>query len=212
MDTPDVPDEGLPETPRRGRWFDRWTAPSATPPDPSVNDEGDVDGMPALRRAVAAVSPTGVIRTIAVRAALVRGTESVGCHRLLEVVVDADGNPAALSLQDALRADPVAARRIERALDVVDAWLDAEGYAGRDVTEVVLDADGAQEVRVAFGVEIAPEDVATSPTHPSVHDAKHHLMHRAPDLEALRDRLRVRRTPRLRRLVHRIRLVVTRSE
>lgn len=236
MDTTDRPDEGLPEIPRDGdagdpdavgeaseaataaqrpaleRWFDRWTGRSSGPPDPSVRVDGEVEGLPALRRATATVFPSGVIRTIAVRVALVRGTESAGRHRLVEVVLDAEGNPAALSLQDVLRADPLTDRRVEQALDTVDAWLDAHGYAGRDVTEVILDADGGHEVRIAFGVEVSPEDVAASPPHPSVHGARFHLTHCAPDLEALRDRLRRDRTPRLRRLLHRIRLAVTRSE
>lgn len=178
----------------------------------AVRVDGDIDGVAALRRAVDGVSPQGVVRVVVQLVRPLDWPAGDAPWRLVDVVVEADGNLADLSLLGALAQDSRAAERVETALRRIEGWLDGHGRAGRDVTEIVLDADGAVEVTVSHGVGVAVEELAAVPPHPALHGAVFHITHRSPDLDALRDRLRDGRIPRVRRALRRLRLAVTRQE
>src|SRR5699024_3947585 len=65
----------------------------------------------------------------------------------------------------------------------------SSGAQGVDSLEVVLDADGAGQVRIAFGLDVTREEAAGSPAHPAVHGGGHHITPHAPELDELRERL-----------------------
>lgn len=133
-----------------------------------------------------------------------RGAD-VGSHLVVCAVLNAGGNLVPMSLTSTLARKPEEAAAVEAAFAHIEAALDGDGALGRDTTEVVMDADGAEEVRIGFGVEVAPSEVDQEPQHPAVHDGDYHATHRAPDLEDLRDRLHEASRPMMLRWWDRLR-------
>lgn len=179
--------------------------PSQLPRDVSVPVEGDIDGLAALREALEAIAPAHAVRFVLQRVDLIEHGGPAGSHDVIDAILDCDGNLVRLSLRDAVAQDRAASAAVGAARARVDTWLDAHDAAARDVTEIVLDADGGHEVRVAFGVEMSPAEAVAEPAHPAIHDGTYHRTHRAPDLDALRDRLEAGRRRRLPRAWERLR-------
>lgn len=186
--------------------------PDQLPRDPSVRIDADVDGLDDLRQALEAVAPPRVLRFVLQRLVLVDSGRPAGIHDVVDAILDGGGNLLSLSLRDAIAADPATAVQVESARGRVDAWLDAHDAAARESTEIVLDADGGHEVRVAFDLDVAPGARGGHPTHPALHDGTYHVTHRAPDLDALRDRVLAAQERPLPRWMRRVRSAITRRD
>lgn len=184
--------------------------PTELPRDVSVPVDGDIDGLPELRDALDGVAPPHTVRYVLQRVDLVEQGRPAGTHDVIDAILDCDGNLVRLSLRDAIARDRAAAAAVGTSRARVDAWLDAHDAAARDVTEIVMDADGGHEVRVAFDVEVSPAEALAEPAHPAIHDGTYHATHRAPDLDALRDRLEAERQGRLPRAWQRLRAALSR--
>lgn len=182
------------------------------PRDVSVPVEGQVDGLDALRAALDAVAPQHAVRYVVQRLALTDAEGPAGAHDTIDALLDCEGNMVVMPLAEALDAAPDARRAAVAARARIDAWLDEHDAAGRDATEIVLDADGGQEVRVAFGLEVSPAEAAAVPAHPAVHDGAYHATHLSPELDALRDRLLEGSLGTAERLWRRVRSAITRRD
>ena len=182
------------------------------PRDVSVPVDGDVDGLDQLRAALDAVAPPHAVRYVLQRLGLTEAGRPAGAHEVIDALLDCEGNMVVMPLADALEAAPEAQGEVTAARERIDAWLDEHDAAGRDATEVVLDADGAGEVRIAFGLEVSPAEATAVPAHPAVHDGAYHATHLSPDLDALRDRLLEESLGRRRRLWRRLRTAITRRD
>ncbi|PZP16356.1 MAG: hypothetical protein DI611_06930, partial [Brachybacterium faecium] len=74
-----------------------------------------------------------------------------------------------------------------------DGLIDVAGL------EVIIDADGTEQVRIARDLTVAPRDLHDGDPFDTVHDGDHHITRHAPALEDLRDRLAEQSTGPLRR-------------
>lgn len=158
-------------------------------------------------------APQGTLRIVLQRLELHDQGAPAGALEVVDAIVDVDGVLVSLSLEEHLRSDAALAARLDSALEQLHADLAAQGVVGADSVELVLDADGERRVRIAFGLEVSPQEARELPRPPAVHDGSHHILAEAPALDALRDRLiaaqdslprRLRRTwRRLRRLAQR---------
>lgn len=172
--------------------------PATPAADRSVAVEVPVELMEALRRSLEPVAPRCAVRLVVVEVTL-RGPGGSEQRRIIDAVTDAEGNLVLLALGDRLHADQTASRAVDQALGRIGAWLDAHDCADRDATELVLDADGACEARVTFDLDIRPAEAPPHGSHDAIHGGAFHIAHRAPDLDALRDRLHLQRLHPVRR-------------
>lgn len=182
------------------------------PRDVSVPIDGEVDGIDALRTALDAIAPSHAVRYVVQRLALTESGRPAGELDVVDALLACEGNVVVLRLAGALAQDPEAARAVAQARRRIDAWLDAHDAAGREATEIVLDADGGHEVRVAFDLDVSPAEATERPAHPAVHDGTYHATHRSPDLDALRDRLADAERTRVQRIWSRLRAAITRRD
>ncbi|MGY5765742.1 hypothetical protein ACXET9_11125 [Brachybacterium sp. DNPG3] len=163
----------------------------------TLSDRGDGravlwDGLsPAcdvLRDLLQPVAPSGTLRLVVQR---LRLREPAGEHEIIDAIVDVDGNLVAIALREAVRADAESARGLDAALATLRADIEEgpDGIRGVEGLEVVLDADGRTAVGLAFDLDLSADEIASTGSHPALHDGAHHVRHSAPQLEDLRERL-----------------------
>ncbi|HJB09008.1 MAG TPA: hypothetical protein H9786_00525 [Candidatus Brachybacterium merdavium] len=151
--------------------------------------DGESSAVQDLRDLLVPLAPEGALRIVLQRLALHESSRPVGEHEVLDVVADVEGNLVSVPLRGRVREDPPLARALDETVtrlrhDVLDS-----GAEGLDSLEVILDADGSQQVRIAFGLDVTPAEAEGSPLHPAVHGGAHHITQHAPVLDELRDRL-----------------------
>lgn len=151
--------------------------------------QGSSPAVELLRGVLSPCAPGGELRLVAQWLALHEEGLPAGEHEVLSCVADVDGNLVAVPLRATVRADPGRARSVDAALAQIREDLAAQGLVDVDSLEVVLDADGTHRVLFVPDVEVSPAEAQACPPHDAVHDGDHHIAHRAPELEDLRDRL-----------------------
>lgn len=134
-------------------------------------------------------SSRGTLRIILQQLTLHEGGQEAGVHEVIDAVLDVGGNLVATSLGPSVREDPQAATRLDAALARLRAEVVAEMGAHPEALEVVIDGDGHREARIAFALEISAQDLTDHRPHPALRDGAHHILHEAPALDELRDRL-----------------------
>ena len=139
--------------------------------------DGESSAVQDLRDLLVPLAPEGALRIVLQRLALHEHE-----HEVLDVVADVEGNLVSVPLRGRVREDPPLARALDETVtrlrhDVLDS-----GAEGLDSLEVILDADGSQQVRIAFGLDVTPAEAEGSPLHPAVHGGAHHITQHAPVL------------------------------
>lgn len=166
-----------------------------------VRWDGEDPAVHRLRAVLAPFLPNGTVRVVLQQLRLHEHGRFEAIHELIDVIVDVEGNLVVMALGETVRGDAAAAARLDAELAAVRAALDAQGLEGRDSLEIVLDADGSEQVLLAFGLELAAHDLDEWPE--ALHGGEHHVAQHSSELDDLRDRLdaqRRRRTPWWRRL------------
>src|SRR5690625_439541 len=146
--------------------------------------DGESSAVQDLRDLLVPLAPEGAVRIVLQRLALHESSRPVGEHEVLDVVADVEGNLVSVPLRGRVREDPPLARALDETVtrlrhDVLDS-----GAEGLDSLEVILDADGSQQVRIAFGLDVTPAEAEGSPLHPAVHGGAHHITQHAPVLRS----------------------------
>lgn len=165
-----------------------------------------------LRELLRTIKPGGTLRCVVVEIVPTLGGRGTDRCRILDAVLDVDGNLMTMALGGEATTPPGAQAAINATLDDIGAELDRLGWEGRDGFEVILDADGGQELRLVLGVEVSREELLEVPRPPTIHDGSHHVHHRAFELDALRDRVRDQRLHPVRRWARRLRAGITRRD
>lgn len=164
-----------------------------TPTAPKGGEHVLWEGSPALLTELRDLLIThvseGTLRVVLQQLMLREGGREAGVHEVIDAVVDVGGNLVAFPVAGSVREDQRAADRLDAALTRLRAEITEEMGAQPEGLEVIIDGDGHREVRIAFALEISPQDVAGRPAHPALHDGAHHIRHAAPALDDLRDRL-----------------------
>ncbi|MFC7376118.1 hypothetical protein ACFQRD_12655 [Brachybacterium sp. GCM10030268] len=157
--------------------------------DDHVTWDGSSRAVAMIRDLVTPHSSEGTLR-IVVQQVTVReqGRES-GIHEVIDAITDVGGNLVSIPLTASVRGDEPTSARLDTAIERLRADIAADLAVAVDSLEVVLDGDGAHQVRVAFAVEVSAGELTTRSAHPALHDGAHHIVHHAPALEELRDRL-----------------------
>lgn len=151
--------------------------------------DGQSSGVQDLRDLLVALAPEGAVRIVLQRLALHEGSRPVGELEIIDAVTDVGGNLVSVPLRGRVREDPLLARALDEAVTRLRHDVLAGGAEGLDSLEVILDADGGQQVRIAVGLDVTPAEAEGSPPHPAVHGGAHHITQHAPALDELRDRL-----------------------
>lgn len=163
--------------------------------------DGEDPAVHRLRAVLAPFLPNGTVRVVLQQLRLHEHGRLDAIHELIDVIVDVEGNLVVMALGETVRGDAAAAARLDAELAAVRAALDAHGLVGCDSLEIVLDADGSEQVLLAFGLELAAQDLDERPE--ALHGGEHHVAQHSAELDDLRDRLDAqqrRRTPWWRRL------------
>lgn len=145
--------------------------------------------MSAIRDALIVHSSAGALRLVLQQLTLRDQGAAVGSHEVIDGIVDVEGNLVVVPLAEAVRADPAASSALDAALARLRAEISAVLGSAPDSLEVVIDADRTRRVLVVLTMEISPADVTGPPPHPALHDGRHHIVHHAPALDELRDRM-----------------------
>ena len=150
--------------------------------------DGGGSDLAALREMLFAHAPAGALRMVVQQLTLHEHGKRTGVHEVIDAITDVGGNLVAIPLVEAVRADPVSAR-LDVVLQRLRSEITAELGTAPDSLEVVIDADGSRQVLLVLAAEVAPAEVSGGSTHPALHDGRHHVLHHAPALDELRDRL-----------------------
>ncbi|MGO1228079.1 MAG: hypothetical protein ACTMII_01865 [Brachybacterium sp.] len=142
-----------------------------------------------IRDALIVHSTAGTLRLVLQQLTLRDQGRAVGSHEVIDGIIDVDGNLVVVPIGEAVRADPAASAALDAALARLRAEILAELGAAPDSLEVVMDADRTRRVRIVRSLEVSPAGVVGPPPHPALHDGRHHIVHHAPALDELRDRL-----------------------
>ncbi|MCT1430375.1 hypothetical protein M3G50_06355 [Brachybacterium muris] len=152
-----------------------------------------------LRELLTPCAPSGMLRLVVQRLSLVEHGRPAGEHEVISSVADVDGNLVAVPLRESVRADRGRADAVDAAIAQLRQDLAADGLIDVSGLEVIIDADGTEQVRIARDLEVAPSDLHDGDPFDTVHDGDHHITRHAPALEDLRDRLAEQSTSPLRR-------------
>ena len=134
-------------------------------------------------------APEGSLRIVLQQIQLYDQGSPVHRYEGIDAIADVGGNLVSVPLREAVRASEPDSRALDEALRSLRAELEASGAVGVDDLELVLDADGERIVRIAFALDLAPQDVEGDAPHPAVRGGSQHIRHHAPALDDLRDRL-----------------------
>ena len=154
-----------------------------------VRWEGSPEVLSRIRDVLISHSSRGTLRIVLQQLTLHEGEQETGTHEVIDAVLDVGGNLVTTSLAPSVREDPQAATRLDAALARLRAEVVAEMGAQPEALEVVIDGDGRREARIAFALEISAQDLVDHRPHPALRDGAHHILHEAPALDELRDRL-----------------------
>ncbi|APX33784.1 hypothetical protein BH708_14890 [Brachybacterium sp. P6-10-X1] len=154
-----------------------------------VRWDGSPEVLTRIRDLLISHSSRGTLRIVLQQLTLHEGGKQTGIHEVIDAVLDVGGNLVATSLAPSVREDPQAATRLDAALARLRAEVVAQTEAQPEALEVVIDGDGRREARIAFDLEISAQDLADHHPHPALRDGAHHILHEAPALDELRDRL-----------------------
>lgn len=154
-----------------------------------VRWNGSPEVLTRIRDLLVSHSSRGTLRIVLQQLTLHEGGQHAGTHEVIDAVLDVGGNLVTTSLAASVREDPQAAARLDAALARLSAEVLAETGARPEALEVVIDGDGHREARIAFALEISAQDLADHHPHPALRDGAHHILHEAPALDELRDRL-----------------------
>lgn len=155
----------------------------------SVTWTSSPSAVAQIRDALIVHSSAGALRLVLQQLTLRDQGRDVGTHEVIDGIVDVHGNLVVVPIAAAVRADPAASAALDAALARLRAEISAELGAAPDSLEVVIDADRTRRVHVVRSVEVSPAEVTGPPPHPALHDGRHHIVHHAPALDELRDRL-----------------------
>ena len=155
----------------------------------SVRWTGSPSAVAAIRDALIVHSSAGALRLVLQQLTLRERGEVVGSHEVIDGVIDVDGNLVVVPIAESVRADPDTSAALDAALARLRAEISAELGAVPDSLEVVIDADRTRRVLVVPSFDVSPARVTGPPPHPALHDGRHHIVHHAPALDELRDRL-----------------------
>ena len=162
---------------------------SGSPHSESVTWTSSPSAVSAIRDALIVHSSAGALRLVLQQLTLRDQGAAVGSHEVIDGIVDVEGNLVVVPLAEAVRADPAASSALDAALARLRAEISAALGSAPDSLEVVIDADRTRRVLVVLTMEISPADVTGPPPHPALHDGRHHIVHHAPALDELRDRM-----------------------
>lgn len=161
--------------------------------------EGRSTAVGLLRELLTPCAPSGMLRLVVQRLSLVEHGRPAGEHEVISSVADVDGNLVAVPLRESVRADRDRADAVDAAIAKLRQDLAADGLIDVAGLEVIIDADGTEQVRIARDLTVAPRDLRDGDPFDAVHDGDHHIARHAPVLEDLRDRLAEQSTSTLRR-------------
>ncbi|WP_193105060.1 hypothetical protein [Brachybacterium sp. FME24] len=163
---------------------------SAEPTGPDYATwQGSSKALVEIGDLLVAYVPEGTLRVLLQQLTLHEGTREVGTHEVIDAVTDVGGNLVTFPLVDAVRADDRTSSRLDAAIARLRSDIAEETRAQVEGLEVTIDGDGSRRVRIAFALEISPQDLIDDPAHPALRDGAHHVRHDAPTLDDLRDRL-----------------------
>lgn len=151
--------------------------------------QGSSKALAEIGDLVAAHVPEGTLRIVLQQLTLHDGTRQVGIHEVIDAVTDVGGNLVTFPLVDSVRAEGRTSTRLDAATARLRADIAEETQAQVDGLEVTIDGDGRRRVRIAFALEISPQDLVDDPAHRALRDGAHHVRHDAPALDDLRDRM-----------------------
>lgn len=183
------------------------STPGSSPHGESVTWTSSPSAVVAIRDALIVHSSAGALRLVLQQLTLREHGDVVGSHEVIDGIVDVDGNLVVMPLAEAVRADPATSTALDAALVRLRGEISAELGSAPDSLEVVIDADRTRRVLVVLTMEVSPADVTGPPPHPALHDGRHHIVHHAPALDELRDRM----APPPPGLLARLRGVLTRA-
>lgn len=158
-------------------------------PDRDVPWDGSSPAVEALRAALEVAAPPGTLRLVSQRIRVHERGAPAGVHEIIDAVADVQGNLVALVLLDRIDADPELRARVDSAWAQLRADLEVDGLVGADSVEVILDADGTSQVRLALGLDVELEELTRPNPHFALHHGGWHARHASPELEALREAL-----------------------
>lgn len=161
--------------------------------------QGRSAAVAQLREVLIPCAPSGMLRLVVQRLALTEQGRPVGEHEVISSVADVDGNLVAVPLRESVRADRSRADAVDAALAQLRQDLAEDGLTEVDGLEVIIDADGTEQVRISRDLQVAPRDLYDGDPFDAVHDGDHHITRHAPALEDLRDRLAEQSTTPLQR-------------
>lgn len=150
--------------------------------------DGGTAAVATMREVLLGHVPNGAVRLVLQQLMLHERGRETGVHEVIDVITDVGGNLVVIPLLEAVRADP-ASVRLDAALQRLRSEITAELEVVPDSLEVVIDADGTQRVLLVLSVDVAASEISGGSTHPALHDGRHHVLHQAPALDELRDRL-----------------------
>lgn len=162
--------------------------------------QGRSASVARLREVLIPCAPSGMLRLVVQRLALTEKGTPAGEHEVISSVADVDGNLVAVPLRESVRADRGRAHAIDAAIAQLRQDLVADGTGDVDSLEIIVDADGTEQVRIARDLEVSPRDLYDGDPSDVVHDGDHHIARHAPALEDLRDRLAEQSSSPLRRV------------
>lgn len=154
-----------------------------------VRWDGSPEVLTRIRDLLISHSSRGTLRIILQQLTLHEGGQEAGVHEVIDAVLDVGGNLVATPLGPSVREDPRTAARLDAALARLRAEVVGQMGAQPEALEVVIDGDGHREARIAFALEVSAQDLTDHRPHPALRDGARHILHEAPALDELRDRL-----------------------
>lgn len=162
--------------------------------------QGRSAAVAQLRAVLTPCAPSGMLRLVVQRLSLCEQGAQVGEHEVIASVADVDGNLVAVPLRESVRAEQDRADAVDAALAQLRQDLAEDGLGDVGSLEVIMDADGTDQVRIVRDLRVSPRDLYDGDPRDAVHDGDHHIARHAPALEDLRDRLAEQSTTPLQRV------------
>lgn len=134
-----------------------------------------------------ALAPAGTLRLVLQHVSLVAEDGSPGRLRLLDAVLDVDGNLVPMRLWPDRGPSSAAHRAFEAAVATLDAAVAAHG--GVFGYTLRVDVDGASCFSLRTSGPLPAALLAPGRAPGEIHDGRHQVQHHSDELEALRDAL-----------------------
>lgn len=163
--------------------------PPAGTSDDHVAWDGTSPAVATIRDILVAQASAGALRLVLQQLTLREQGREAGLHESMDAIADVGGNLVTVPIGEAVRADPTTSARLDAALAQLRAALAEDLGTAVDSLEVIADADGMRRVMLVLTVEVSPQELAAGTAHRALHGGAHHIVHHAPALDDLRDRL-----------------------